>query len=259
MNDWEKIQMLSEEEKDRAVSMILDAAMPQRSSIWRDLYRTANAVGLRTLFFGVGDCFFLAVLVLGVCLFPAAAVMVNTVRIAPCLFLLSPAFYALAHLLTMWKEYQTRTFEWRQTWRISFRTIMALRMLVLGAASVVGSILICAVLWSLSGQMVSFLWMLSVAFSALFLYGGSSLLCQRLWGMRTALLVPSAWILVSMVPVLWEPASIWLMQVPVCVFLLIAAVGGAFYLSQIYYLAAAKEMLVSTLCFEEGKNRSHMI
>lgn len=116
MNDWGKIQMLSEEEKDRAVSMILDVAMPQRSNIWRDLYRTANAVGLRT-------------------------------------------------------------FEWRQTWRISFRTIMALRMLVLGAVS--------------------------VAFFALFLYGGSSLLCQRLWGMRAALLVPSAWILVNMVPLLW--------------------------------------------------------
>lgn len=259
MNDWEDIQMPSEDEKDRAVMMILDTAMPRRSGIWRELYRTANAVDLRTLFFGVGDCFFLAVLVLCVCLFPAVVVMVNMVRIAPCLFLLSPAFYALAHLLTMWKEYQTRTLEWRQTWRISFRTIMALRMLVLGAVSVVGSILLCAVLWSLSRQMVSFLWMLSVAFSALFLYGGSSLLCQRLWGMRAALLVPFAWILVNMVPLLWEPASIWLMQVPVGVFLLIAVVGGGFYLSQIYYFAAAKEMLVSTLGFEERKNRSHMI
>lgn len=242
MNDWEEIQVLSEEEKDRAVARILDAAMPQRHSIWRELCRTANAVGLWTLFFGVGDCFFLAVLVLGVCLFPAAAVMVNMVRIAPCLFLLSPAFYALAHLLTMWKEYQTRTLEWKQTWRISFRTIMALRMLVLGAVSVVGSILFCAVLWSLSRQMVSFVWMLAVAFSALFLYGGGSLLCQRLWGMRAAVLVPFAWILVSLVPMLWETASVWLMQVPAGVFILIAVAGGGFYLSQIYYFAADKKL-----------------
>lgn len=247
MNDWEEIPMPSEEEKNGAVMKILDTAMPQRNGIWRELYRTANTVGLRTLFFGVGDCFFLAVLVLCVCLFPAATVLVNAVRIAPCLFLLSPAFYALAHLLTMWKEYQTRTLEWKQTWRVSFRTIMTLRMLVLGAVSVVGSILICAVLWSLSRQMVSFVWMLSVAFSALFLYGGSSLLCQRLWGMRAVLLVPSVWILVSLVPVLWEPASIWLMQIPVYVFLMIAAVGVGFYFVQIYYFAAGKPGVRVTL------------
>ena len=235
----------SEEEKNRAVMWILDTAMPQKNSVWQELYQTANAVGVRNLFFGVGDCFFLAflaVLVLCVCLFPAAAVMGKMVRITPFLFLLSPAFYALAHLLTMWKEYQTRTLEWKQTWRISFRTVMALRMLVLGAVSVVGSILICAVLWSLSRQMVSFVWMLSVAFSALFLYGGSSLFCQRQWGIRAVAMVPFAWIVVSLVPVFWEPASIWLMQIPVYVFLLAAVMGGGFYLMQMYYFVTAREL-----------------
>ncbi len=236
------VSLPSEEEKNRSVMWILDTAMPQKNSVWQELYQTANAVGVRTLFFGVGDCFFLTVLVLCVCLFPAAAMMVKMVRMAPCLFLLSPAFYALAHFLTMWKEYQTRTLEWKQTWRISFRTVMALRMLVLGAISVVGSILICAVLWSLSKQMVSFVWMLSVAFSALFLYGGSSLFCQRLWGMRAVVMVPFVWILVSLVPVLWEPASIWLMQIPVYVFLLVAVAGGGLYFVQMYYFVTARAL-----------------
>ena len=234
MKDKNGIPMPSEEEKDRAVMWILDTAMPQKNSVWQELYRTAGAVGVRMLFFGVGDCFFLAVLVLCVCLFPAAAVMVRMVRMAPCLFLVSPAFYALAHFLTMWKEYQMRTLEWKQTWRISFRTVMALRMLVLGAVSVVGSILICAVLWSLSEQMVSFVWMLSVAFSALFLYGGSSLLCQRLWGLSDFVTVPVVWTLVSLVPVIWETASIWLMQIPGYVFVMIAAAGMGLYFMQIY-------------------------
>lgn len=240
-----EIPLPSVEEKNRAIMWILDTAMPQKNSVWQELYQTANAVGVRTLFFGVGDCFFLAllaVLVLCVCLFPAVTVMVKMVRMAPCLFVLSPAFYALAHFLTMWKEYQTRTLEWKQTWRILFRTIMALRMLVLGAISVVGSVLICAVLWSLSRQMVSFVWMLSVAFSALFLYGGSSLFCQRLWGMRAVVMVPFVWILVSLVPVFWEPASIWLMQIPVYVFLLVAMVGGGFYFVQMYYFVTARAL-----------------
>ncbi|MDE7271573.1 MAG: hypothetical protein K2N95_00695 [Lachnospiraceae bacterium] len=241
MNDWEEI-LPSEEEKNRAVMRIIDTAMPRKNSIWRELYQTANAVGLRTLFCGVGDCFFLAVLVLCVCLFPAA-LMVRTMHLTSWLFLVSPAFYALAHFLTTWKEYQSRTLEWKQTWRISFQTIMALRMLVLGAVSVVGSILICAVLWSLSRQAVSFVWMLSVAFSALFLYGGSSLLCQRLWGMRAVMPVPFVWIVLSLVPVVWEPASVWLMQIPVCVFLVIAAAGGGFYLAQMYYFVSGKSRI----------------
>lgn len=230
------IQMPSEEEKNRAVMRILDTAVPQGNGIWQELYRTVDAVGLRTLFSGVGDCFFLAVLVLCVCLFPAAAVLVRMSRVASCLFLVSPAFYAIAHSLTMWKEYQMRTLEWKQTWRISFRTVMALRMLVFGAVSVAGSILLCVFAWVLSRQMVSFVWMLSVAFSALFLYGGSSLFCQRMWGIRSALLLPPAWVLVSLAPVVWEPASVWLMRIPAFVFLLLAAAGGGFYFMQIYSL-----------------------
>ena len=139
----------------------------------------------------------------------------------------------------MLKEYQTRTLEWKWTWRISFRTILALRMLVLGAVSVVGSILVCAVLWSLERQEVSFVWMLSVAFSALFLYGSLSLLGQRLWGMRAVLPVPLAWVMVSLVPVFWEPAAVWLMQIPAYVFLTAAAAGAGFYLIQMYYFVAA--------------------
>lgn len=246
MNDREifpvEVPLLTEDEKKRAVAMILDTAMPAilpKSAIWQELCRTAGMVGLRTLFFGVGDCFFLAALVMCVCLFPAAAVMAGMARAASCLFLISPAFYALSHLLTLWKEYQTRTLEWKWTWRISFRTILALRMLVLGAVSVVGSILVCAVLWSLERQEVSFVWMLSVAFSALFLYGSLSLLGQRLWGMRAVLPVPLAWVMVSLVPVFWEPAAVWLMQIPAYAFLAAAAAGAGFYLIQMYYFVAA--------------------
>lgn len=243
MDDWEKfpveVPLPSEEEKNRAVAIILDAALIQTGGIWRELRRTMNAVGLRMLFFGAGDCIFLAVLVLCVCLLPAAVALAEMVRIVPCLFLLSPAFYALAHLLTMWKEYQTRTLEWKQTWRISFRQIMALRMLVLGAASVVGSVLVCAVLWRLSREAVSFVWMLAVAFSALFLYGGSSLLCQRLWGMRAVVAVPFGWVLTSLVLAFWEPASVRLMQIPAYVFLAVAGAGAGFYLTQMYCFVAA--------------------
>lgn len=245
MGDWEKfsleVPMPSGEEKDRAVAMILDTAVLQQGGIWEELRRTMRMVGLRTLFFGVGDCFFLAVLALCVCLFPAAAVLANMVRMAPCLFLFSPAFYALANLLVMWKECQTRTLEWKQTWRIPFRVVMALRMLVLGAVSVVASVLACAVLWQLSRQAVSLVWMLAVAFSALFLYGGISLLCQRLWGLRAALAVPAVWAVVSLVPVLWEPASVWLMRIPAYVFLAVAAAGAGFYAAQIYYFVTDKK------------------
>lgn len=249
MNDMEVFQMeafqveapiLSEEEKNKAVAMILDTALIQKGGIWQELRRTMNAVGLQMLFFGAGDCIFLAGLVLCVCLFPAAAVLANMVRIAPCLFLVSPAFYALAQLLTMWKDYQTRMLGWKQTWRISFRVVMALQMLVLGAASVVGGVLVCAVLWSLSGQAVSFVWLLAVAFSALFLYGGSSLLCQRLWGVRAAAAVPFVWVVSGLVLVFWEPASVWLMQIPAFVFLVVAGAGAGFYFVQMYYFITNK-------------------
>jgi hypothetical protein len=230
---WNEIPMPTEAERDAAVARILDAGLPARPGFRHSLTETWKAVGLRALFFGAADCLFLAVLFLLVCLLPAAAAAARQESVGPALFLLSPALYAALHLLTAWKESQSGTLEWRQSCRVSLRTMTALRMLVFGSVSVLVCVPTNGLLWYLAGGKVSLSWMVALSVSSLCLYGALSLYCLRLRGTAGLLTAPVAWAALGIVPLLWQRAARWLDGVPTVLFCLLAAAALALYFTEL--------------------------
>lgn len=230
---WNEIPMPTPEEKDAAVARILDTGLPARPGSWHALVETLKTVGLPTLFFGAADCLFLSALFLVLCLLPAAAAAARQGPLGPVLFLLSPALYAALHLLTAWKEAQSGTLEWRQTCRISLRSMTALRMLVFGSVSVLVCVPANLLLWRLAEGSVSLSWMVALSVSGLCLYGALSLYCLRLKGAVGLLTAPVVWVALGIVPLLWERAARWLNGVPTVLFCLLTAAALILYVSEL--------------------------
>ena len=95
----EKIPMPTEAEKQQAIARILDAGLPRRTALDRELWEVLQCVGPRALLFGVGDCLALSLLIWALCLLPALFVASSVGTLAPALFLFSPLLYATLSLL----------------------------------------------------------------------------------------------------------------------------------------------------------------
>lgn len=225
MIDWEPIPMPNEEERRRAVRAIVDEGLPPQGKRWE--------IPLSVLFFGVGDCLFLAVLITGICFVPLAAAVFQRSPLAPLLFLLSPLLYASLQFLTMWKEFTTGTLEWKQTCRIPFRVLTALRMLVFGGVSVMVCVPADVLLWELSRHRAALPWMLGVSFSSLFLYAALSLFCQRFRRKEMMLAAPALWLALGILLLCWEEGAALLLRVPALVFFLLALAGLGLFLQEL--------------------------
>ena len=215
------IPMPTQQEKQRAISQILDAGLLRPVSLRRELWDILRVAGVHTLFCGVGDCLALAVLAS------------YTGGLAQVLLLMSPLLYAALSLLTTWKDVQTGIREWTWTFRISSRMVNALRVLCFGAASVLVCVPANLLVWIMSGRLYSLSWMLSLSLSGLFLYGALSLFCLRLRGAAGTLAAPAVWLAAGMVPVLWPTAAEWLNTVPTVVFCLLCGAALALYLAEL--------------------------
>ena len=231
--DNQKIPMPAEAEKQRAIARILDAGLPPRPSLGRELLETLRSVGAPALFFGTWDCLALSLLIWALCLLPALFVASSTGSLAPALFLFSPLLYAALSLLTGWKALQTGLWEWAWTFQISARMVAALRMLCFGGVSVLVCVPADLLLWALTGREMPLGWMLALSLASLFLYGALSLLCQRLRGPAGWLAAPAGWVLLGLVPLIWPRAAAWLTAVPAAVFCLLAAAGITLYLMEL--------------------------
>ena len=228
MDNW-KVPMPVPEEKDRAISAILDAGLPEAEPT--RLLGQWKALPLSVLFFGTGDCLFLACLLAALGFVPLVAAAARELPLAPLLFLLSPCLYALLQGLTAWKERMSGTLEWKSTCRISLRALTALRMLVFGGVSTVVCVPANVVLWQVSGCRLGLGWMLGLSFSSLFLYAALSLACQRPgWAMLAA---PAVWSVIGSAPLWSRRAAVFLEGVPALVFLLIALGGLTAYLLEL--------------------------
>lgn len=151
MIDREPIPMPTPAQRDRAVAAILAQGLPPREPLGKRILRTARTLPPSVLFFGVGDCLFLAVLLALVCLPPAAWAVAQREALPSLLFLFSPALYALLQGLTQWKEEMSHMLEWKQACRISLPTLTAWRMLVFGGVAVVLCVPGNLLLWQLRG------------------------------------------------------------------------------------------------------------
>ena len=231
--EHKKIPMPTETEKQQAIARILDAGLPPRPSLGRELLETLRSVGAPALFFGTWDCLALSLLIWALCLLPALFVASSTGSLAPALFLFSPLLYAALSLLTGWKALQTGLWEWAWTFQISARMVAALRMLCFGGVSVLVCVPADLLLWALTGREMPLGWMLALSLASLFLYGALSLLCQRLRGPAGWLAAPAGWVLLGLVPLIWPRAAAWLTAVPAAVFCLLAAAGITLYLMEL--------------------------
>lgn len=234
MNEfWHDIPLPTDREKEEAIRQILNTGLTARPGFWQLLGQTWCQAGLRALFFGSADCLFLALLFLVLCLIPAAAAAAQQGPLGPALFLLSPALYASLHLLTAWKEAQWGLEEWRQTCRLSFRAMTALRMLIFGGVSVLACVPANILLWQLAGRQVPLGWMVALSLSSLCLYGTLSLFCLRLKGRAGLLAAPAGWALLGWAALLWEPAARWLAGLPILLFWVLAALSLTLYLVEL--------------------------
>lgn len=233
MDKERSIPLPTEAEKERAIAAILDAGLSPAAQPRPRLRLLVRALPPSALFCGVGDCLFLAVLLTALCLVPAAAAAARQVPLSPLLFLLSPLLYALLQLLTLWKDSMSGTLEWKQTCRISFRTLTALRMLLFGGACVLVCVPVNMLLWYVGGRPLPLPRMLSLSFASLFLYAALSLLCLRSRRRGAAFAAPLLWALLSIFLLGWRRAAAFLGEVPTLVFFLLAAGGLLFCLSEL--------------------------
>lgn len=229
MNEY--VPYPNETEKAASISYIVDNGVRHESGLSL-IKGAADTLGMRALFFGVEDCLFIAVILtvlLGA--FSAAAAM-DHAPVTPLLFLLSPALYAVLHILTLWKDAMSGTLEWKHTCRMSIRAVTALRMLCFGGAAVCVCVAQCLALWYVTRELYSLVWMMSVSFSSLFLYASLSLSLQAV-RRRIAVAAPVIWITVGIALLYWNGANMFLPRVPAAVFFLIAATSVAGMLFQL--------------------------
>ena len=229
----DNIPMPTAQEKQRAIARILEAGLPRRPALGRELWEVLRRVGPRALLFGVGDCLALSLLIWALCLLPVLALAGTAGSLAPALFLFSPLLYAALSLLTGWKDLQAGIWEWTWTFRISARMVAALRMLGFGGLSVLLCVPANWALWLLTGREQSLGWMLALSLASLFLYGGLSLACQRLRGPAGWLGAPACWALLGLAALFQPRAAEWLAAVPAAVFCLLAAAGITLYLLEL--------------------------
>lgn len=225
MDDRNHIPMPTEAERSASIQNILDKTLTPAQPSWREL-------PLSALVFGVEDCLFLAVL-LG--LLPAALWLIPAplpaAELPGILFLTSPLLYAAAHLLTLWKESQCGTLDWKRTCRLSLQTLTALRMMLFGGTAVLVCVPVDLLLWQASDYALPLTRMLGISFSSLFLYAALTLTLRHLrWGAAVPAVV---WVLTGVILICHEPWMVLLLEVPAAAFFLAAGGGLVYCLSQL--------------------------
>lgn len=226
MTKHENIPMPSDAERKQAVNAILNASELPERNLWKAL-ESVRHLPLSTLFFGVGDCLFLAVLLALLCMIPTAAAVVEGAAVTPLLFLLSPFLYAALHLLTAWKEAMSGTLEWKQTCKLPLRSLTALRMLLFGGVSTLLCVPQSVLFWYVGGMQISLLWMLSVSFASLFLYAALSLALARRRSWMLMVAAPGGWLCIGVALLCWDKAALFLLKVPAAVFIILSAAALA--------------------------------
>ena len=208
MDKKDHIPMPTPMERRAAIRRIAEEGLADTAPAWRSL-------PLSALVFGVEDC--LALLTL-----PARLL---AEKLPLTLFLSAPLLYAAAHLLTMWKESQCGTLDWKRTCRLSLQTLTALRMGLFGGAAVLVCVPVDLLLWHFSGQAMPLGRALAVSFSSLFLHAALSLICRE--GRRGWAVTLTLWALLDVLLTVWEARAHFLPVVPTAVFCLLAGAGLA--------------------------------
>ena len=239
------IPMPGPEEKKMAVSRIVDAGVP---AVRREnLFCMVRALTPRILFFGVGDCLLVSFLFLafaGTAFLMSAQSNLNGSGVL--LLFLSPALYLLLYSLTMLKEFSENTREIPCSCHYNIRHLTTMRMLYFGGFGTAANAVISFLGAGWSG---SFVRLLGVSLSVLFLYASVSTFC--LLHLRRAVLQlvmpPALFAGAAVLMILfWPDFSSFLLNVlPAGVSLLTAGCFCAIFLAEVYRY------------YKKGKGKTH--
>ncbi len=249
MNKWEPIPLLTPEEQQRSIRTILRRGMPAPQRLTSALPELLRTVGVRGLFFGVGDCLFLALLggmLMGTVFFSSVGAFLGAVSVL--VFLLSPFFYGLLHLLTTWKEMMCGTYELIMTCRCSLRQLTVLRMLVFGGISAVLSAAGGIGLSVIYHGELSSLRLISISFSSLFFFAAAQLIAEwKSRAPRSCVIVPGIWIVLCVALLaMGEKAVVFMEAVPTAAFAMIAVLSLTCYVRTLkHYYFDPKEGVLS--------------
>lgn len=193
---------LSETQKEAAIQNIVKQGVISPSDRIRKLINVALKCPFRILFFGVGDCLFIGVLITA-CLW-LFLMQLDTQVILCCVFALSPFAYIISFLLTSWKEYALQLYEIRSSCRYTMHQVTALRMICFSFINMMINAAALLLLVKMQAAFIPFWKALSLSFSSLFIYGVIMLFFHiKGKSFLSALIPPMLWCAFSLAAVMW--------------------------------------------------------
>lgn len=241
--------MPSEEEKNRSIAQILETGLPQKKPLRLRLPELVRSIGLRNLFWGTYDCLFIAVLgsILLSVLFAIPSAY-DRQLLPLSLFLISPALYGLLCVITMWKERQVGLYSIKMTCYYTLKELTALRMVFFGGANALLDAGLVLVLWQREDMLLSFVQMLSLSLSALFVYGIATLFAVSHVPGNRQWIVPLLWCAACAAPVILGMDALGLlMKLPGA-----AALFAALFAAALFFAKAEHDLSVSHTSHKGG-------
>jgi hypothetical protein len=255
LKDAEMIKYPDEDAKNESIRQMIEQGMPPKRSLWKELLTMYRAVGLRGIFFGVEEGFFVGLLMLismiqgqfGMLEYYGSAMSVL-------LFISAPVLYSALHLYAALKEFYTGMYELKLTTRYNMGQIQTLRMLVFGGVSLLGIAIEHLLLWAMLKKQhipfhqLSVLRVMSIMCCAVLVYAAVELVVEfYITRPLQKIIVPAGWLVFAMV--LWtlrDVAEPVLMAIPTEVFVLTALCALEVYIAALRKLYNHQEEVTYT-------------
>lgn len=234
------IEMLNCDERESSIRSILDTAMPVKRTLFGEIKRLINVVGLKYAFCGVGNAVAAALLVSFGIIFAVSILTVaagddftdSNYFFIPVLFF-APILYFSMLVFTSWKEQMTKTWEVLASCRYNLKYVTAIRVMIVSAA---GMIFIPLSTLPLAVR-AEYPNIIAAAFGSMFLYSALTLLL---------LLISESLILKHIAPMIWivgwglllvtfTPLQVerFIANIPLAISILLACVLLALYLLEL--------------------------
>ncbi len=191
------IPMPTEAEKKQSVSYIKKEGLVKKENLFSAVWKIYRSIGIKNIFFGVGDCVYIALMLSAVAFGFTLALDPNEFICA--VSLVSPMFFISAQLLTMWKDSMAGTDELKAVCKYKPSHITAFRMLFFSSVSILLDI--PAALIASKFNAGEFFGILLVSFCSLFVYSLLMVLVMVSFRSRAGeYILPFAWTFAHIIP-----------------------------------------------------------
>lgn len=191
------IPMPSEAEKRKSISYIKLQGIAKKENLLTVISDVYRNIGIRNIFFGVGDCMFLAFICV-LAAFYISSLMEPQFANSTAIFT-APLFFVTAHFLTAWKDYMSGTSEQKAVCKYKPSHITSFRMLSFSIISILCDIPASFALSEILNS--GFIRILLFSLCSLFLYSLVMTVSLLIFKWRfTEYAVPVIWVTVNLIP-----------------------------------------------------------